>query len=349
METGGTEKVTNLIINELVKRNYVVNLICLKKKGFFLDSLAISEDSIFEIGTATTAKGILSLKKKLDKILYITKTETLFCMGEYPNIIGPLTHYKCKKIIVEHNIKTFFTSPDSFSLSFSMKLLSYKSYLKAEKILCVSQNIRDLIILKNKQLSSRTYTIYNPFDFEKIALLSKEPLNYETDNIKILCLGRLTAQKNHILLLDAFKTINDKYNNTELWIVGDGELSQQIKNYCHSLNLDKSVIFWGIQNNPYKLISKSDFLVSSSNYEGFPLVIIEALSLNTRVVVTRSISDFDQLISSDIGRVVETNNKQSLIEAIEKEIQEKRTITTTPEILKQFSLSNIVDKYLEYS
>ena len=69
METGGTERVTHDLINELVKRGYPVNLICLQKKGVFLEDLLITDDKIFEIGTSTTVRKVFAAAKKIKKIL----------------------------------------------------------------------------------------------------------------------------------------------------------------------------------------------------------------------------------------------------------------------------------------
>lgn len=349
MEIGGTERVTHDLINEFVSRGINVNLICLNANGYFLNDLHISTNDIFEVGEIKNIFDIFKVTKIIQKQLLKKTSDIFIAMGEYPNIIAPFVKFNGKTILVEHNIKSFYTDPDSYNLSFSMKLISKIAYRKANTILCVSENIRNILISKGTDFEKKSFVIYNPLDENKINILSKESLDYKTKNLKIINVGRLTEQKNIFLLLEAFQKNYKKNKNIELWLVGDGPKKKELQDMCKILQIDKNVIFWGFQENPYKFILNSDFFVSSSNYEGFSLVIFETIFIKKRVIVTRSISDFDKLITPDLGQVVPVNNLTALTEAIEFEIKNKNHIIYDNKKIKtMFNLSTIADSYIKY-
>ena len=185
-------------------------------------------------------------------------------------------------------------------------------------------------------------------DFDNILKSSSETINYDSSKIKIITVGRLVTAKNYPLLLKAFSKCCKEIKNIELWFVGDGPEKNELKELCKILGIEDSVKFWGYQSNPYKYISKADFFISSSSFEGFCLTIFEALLLKKRIITTRSISDFDDFITPEFGRVVPINDEEKLCDAIKKEIEEKKNIIDRPEFLEQFRLSNITDVYLSH-
>lgn len=69
-------------------------------------------------------------------------------------------------------------------------------------------------------------------------------------------------------------------------MVGKGECENKIKELVTSLNLENQVIFTGFKSNPYPLLSKAKGLILSSDYEGLPTVILEALALKVPVIST---------------------------------------------------------------
>lgn len=348
MDIGGTERVTHDLINEYISQGFYVNLICMRKTGIFLNELKICENNIYEVGCASSVVSIFRLANKIASILRVTQPDYFISMGEWPNIISPFVKFKGKFVIVEHNTKTFFSTPKEYNLSFRLKILSKIAYKKAPKILCVSQNIKDILLSINKSFSSKTEVIYNPIDYDKINKLSGEEIDYTTEKFKIINVGRFSSQKNIPLLLEAFAEVHKKVPDTELWLVGDGPIRKDLEVFTEKLGIKNSVVFWGSQYNPYKFISKANLFVSSSNYEGFPLVVLETIYLKKRIVTTRSISDFDDLITPDIGVVVPVGNKDLLEKGIIQEITNNQKILQIPEAIEKFSLKNVAKNYIKF-
>lgn len=353
MNIGGAERVTHDLINEYVLEGYKVFLFCLRKIGVFLTGLKLPEQNIYNVGEPpdlekSSIKSVLEISKTISNLLEVTKTDYFISMGEWPNIISPFVKYSGKYAIVEHSTKSFLTSPKVYELSLKLKILSKIAYKRVPKILCVSQHIKDILISKNKSFSAKTEVVYNPVDFDRIKKLSYEEIDYNSKKFKIINVSRFTCPKNLPLLLQAFSEVHKDIKNTELWLIGDGVLRKDLEEMTRNLEIQDSVVFWGFQENPYKYISKADLFVSSSDYEGFSLVIYETLFLQKRVVATRCNSDLDDLITPDYGVIVPIGNKEELINAIKREVMTRKNVENIPEQLNRFSIKTVANKYLDY-
>lgn len=147
----------------------------------------------------------------------------------------------------------------------------------------LSELIRDSIIKEYGINKEKIPVIYNGIDLSKC--IPKQA--YESHNIfKILHIGRFTEQKNHIGLLKAFKSFNDKYPNSELWLIGDGETKDTIKDFVHSNDLERNVIFCGLKEDVYDYLNQADVFVLPSNYEGLPMTLIEAMGTGLPIIAT---------------------------------------------------------------
>ncbi len=162
------------------------------------------------------------------------------------------------------------------------------------------------------------------------------------DKFTFVCVGGFRLVKNHRLLVEAFAGLENK--NTQLLLIGTGykqhgegeKVLQDIRDMVKSLSLEDRVIFLGQQDNPFKYLSRSDCFVLSSEFEGFPNVLIEALACGLPVISTdcptgpreilAPLSDNlkDGLLSYEIGEygmLVPTKNASALTSAMEEMIR----------------------------
>ncbi len=98
--------------------------------------------------------------------------------------------------------------------------------------------------------------------------------------------GRLSPEKNHERLIRAFDQVHQRHPDTRLLVLGSGPLRVTLRTLVGELGLDAAVEFAGQQANPYGVIAGSDCFVLSSDYEGQPMVLLEALVLGVPVVTT---------------------------------------------------------------
>lgn len=140
-------------------------------------------------------------------------------------------------------------------------------------------------------IDSKVQMIYNLFDIEKINKLAdddswlneKEKELIKKDYFFACC--RVDRQKDLDTLIESYKILKEQYNIKEkLYIAGIGDEKERLEKLIKSYNLEKEIIFLGLQKNPYIWMKNAKFFVHSSLYEGFGLVLVEALITNGMVI-----------------------------------------------------------------
>jgi glycosyltransferase involved in cell wall biosynthesis len=108
------------------------------------------------------------------------------------------------------------------------------------------------------------------------------------DTILIGIVGRLVHIKNHALFMDSAKLIREKFPGKDIRyaIIGDGELREPLESYAGKIGIRKSVAFYGWEKDIQKIYADLDILMLTSNNEGTPVSIIEAMASRVPVVTT---------------------------------------------------------------
>ncbi len=139
-------------------------------------------------------------------------------------------------------------------------------------------------------------TVRNPIAIADLVAKSKqEPqlgdaerakLERYPDAVRFISLGRFSPEKNHARLLRAFAAVLQEKVDAVLMIVGDGPLREATEKLAGKLDIAHRVVFTGRLTNPFPLLKSSDCLVLSSDYEGQPMTILEALALGVPCIGT---------------------------------------------------------------
>ncbi|MEO6200538.1 MAG: glycosyltransferase, partial [Cryobacterium sp.] len=115
--------------------------------------------------------------------------------------------------------------------------------------------------------------------------------------------GRLSPEKNHARLIRSFAAVHSAHPETRLIIIGDGPLLEQLGRLIVELGLAAAVVMTGHQQNPYAIMAASDCFVLSSDYEGQPMVLLEALILDLPVV-TVAFGSAGDVLPAGVGLTV---------------------------------------------
>jgi len=118
--------------------------------------------------------------------------------------------------------------------------------------------------------------------------------------------GRLSPEKNHQRLIDAFALVHREKPNTRLFIVGGGPLQEQLQAQIDSIGPDSGVVLTGPLSNPFPVLAAADCFVLSSDYEGQPMVLLEAAIAGLPIVSVRFESVSDALPEGQIHIVDQT-------------------------------------------
>lgn len=149
------------------------------------------------------------------------------------------------------------------------------------------------------------------------------PSTFHTDKIstldqkKVISVGRLSPQKNYASLIRAFKYVVDKHPNWTLEIYGDGPLEMELKSLIDQLNLKRHVFLKGFSSNIKEVMTNGSIYAMSSIFEGFPLVLIEAMTCGLPIVsYACPCGPKDIITVGKNGFLVEVNDEKELANRI---------------------------------
>ncbi|MEP5375815.1 MAG: glycosyltransferase, partial [Hyphomicrobiales bacterium] len=164
--------------------------------------------------------------------------------------------------------------------------------------------------------------IWNGIDTERIMQAAQDPLPEPfTGTIgprTILFAGRLTKQKGPDLLLEACGQLAHSGTMIDLVLVGQGKMYKALKTRAAELGLSQHVRFAGYQPNPFPFFSQAGVFVLPSRYEGFGLVVAEALACQIKIIASDCRSGPREILDNGAyGKLVKTGSVQALSEALD--------------------------------
>lgn len=177
-------------------------------------------------------------------------------------------------------------------------------YQKADAVIGVSKALTDGVpshkahVVYNGVLAHRKLSDYE-INQQKQQIIEQYQLNSSFKNI--ICIGRLEPVKNIALLVQAMQNVQ-----ANLWIVGDGSLRQSLEQQVRELNISHKVVFLGYRADARDLLQCADMVALSSDREGFPLVMVEALQAEKVMVSTKVngvVEWLPEQFLADIGNV----------------------------------------------
>ena len=295
LTSGGAERVATTIFNELSKSNkYKIYFYTLEKDKFYdlNERICYKALSNFTLKTNNLIK-ILSLPFLFLKYLRETKKnnpDLLISFLELSNFVSILVAKILKKsVIISIRTNPLIMYPNDSIYGKIHNFLIKILYPMADKVVVVSEEIKNILIENYNISKEKIKTIYNPHYINKYQELSNEPLEEQYQNtfknsFVFINIGRLTEAKGQWFLIRSFKEVVEKYPNAKLIILGEGELKEKLQDLINKLNLQNNVHLLGMQKNPFKFLKHSNCFVFPSLWEGLPNTVIEALSLNIPII-----------------------------------------------------------------
>lgn len=156
----------------------------------------------------------------------------------------------------------------------------FKRFYNGKKLICVSHGIADDIIKNVQAKPLSCQVIYNPFDIAKIQRMADEPIIKPFEKY-FIHIGSFEERKRHDRLLQAYKLSGI---DTPLILMGKGALRLKIEMMIDDMGLGNKVTIIDFQKNPYPYIKAAQALILTSDAEGLPTVLIEALICHTPVI-----------------------------------------------------------------
>lgn len=167
----------------------------------------------------------------------------------------------------------------------------------------------------------KIHLIYNGINIQEIIESSNEIEKIEIPKtipkpFLIGSVGRLSEQKGYPYLIEAMKLVTTKINHVKLFIVGDGELRDELLELTELLNLTNHISYLGLKDNVPSILKYLDVFVLSSLWEGLPTVVMEAMVCSVPVIATNIPGTRELIEDGKTGFLVDPQNVDGLANKI---------------------------------
>ena len=193
-------------------------------------------------------------------------------------------------------------------------------YPLAYAVVAVSQGVAEDLICTTRIPESKVRVIYNPVVTPELFVRASEPLDHPWfipgEPPVVLGVGSLRGAKDFATLIRAFALLRKEYP-ARLIILGEGQERPQLEALVRELGIEEDVILPGFDENPYNYMKQARVFVLSSQREGLPTVLIEAMALGTPVVSTDCPNGPREILEGGKwGTLVPRGNPEELAKAI---------------------------------
>ena len=351
LREGGAERNVARLLNGIVARGIPVELVVIERRGSFFSELD-PRVRVVELPQKRTITSVLGLRR------YIEQRRPLA-------LISSLTHTNVAAILanasVAHPTRLVVVERNQFSTNRELKRglvrLAYGLvpwlYRRADLIGAVSSGVRDDLAETTGLPADRVAVLYNPVVSDGLAARAAEPVDHpwlQGSGVPVIVgLGRLSRQKNFPLLLEAF-ALARRERAMRLIILGEGGLRGELEAQAERLGVADDVDLPGFDANPFRYLSRAALYVLSSDWEGLPTALIEAMACGTPVVATDCQSGPREiLLDGKLGPIVPRGDPEALSGAILSILNDPGDSGPRIARAKEFSLDRAVDRYLEIS
>lgn len=347
---GGAEKLIIDLANKWTI-SYHVDILLIDKRGDFLSSVN-DNINIIDLDSRNIRNAIIPLRKQLKKNDY-----DVLWVNMYPlTIIARIA-----SLFI--SIDLFFTDHNNLNKSLSKKQRWIASFLinifyrfsRGNSV--VSKGLIKELTTLSKLNRSYFKSIYNPSAVGHKPTISTGKKNAQIwgkeSCLKLLAVGKLKEQKNHMMLLKAINSLKEK--NLKLIIVGEGELRGQLQEYIDNNNINHLVKLFGFSKDVTPFYNSADIFVHTSLWEGFGNVIVEALEFGLPVISTDApYGPREILDNGKYGTLISLNDHIELSEQIlhhQENLSHFKNMNFIQDQISRssfFSIEKISNQYLEW-
>lgn len=318
LKGGGAEKNTINILNSIDLNFYNVSLIVCGGENNYSPLLPRNLNVIY-----LRKKSVKYAVIDIYKIINQEQVDIVFTTSEHlSTLIVLLKGIFRKKFLCITRVPTLPSNKLALNLkSKVVSKLSYYTYKFADIVIAQSEQMKEELVTILNISENKIVIIPNLVNHEQINKLAiQEKSNFLKSDYNVVSMGTLGPVKGFDILIKSLPYIIKQIPALKLHIFGEEGTSkgykQFLSNLITSLNLEKYVILHGFKSNPYPFLKDADIFVLPSRKEGFPNVVLEALSLGTLVLATNCVNFNNIIFNYQNGLVVEKNSVESLKDGI---------------------------------
>lgn len=315
MNVGGIETALLTLLNYLADKNYNLTLVLERKQGTFLKDLD-AKINVIQYKPSTCKIGVvrkfINFLKRINFIIkYKNKFDFSASFATYSKMASFVARTASKNCALWGHadyLELYKNNKEEMRAFFESI-----QYDKFKNIIFVSKKACKSFIEVFPEMKGRVTFCNNLIDYKKIQNLSKEEIVEKRENYTFVNIGRHDeTQKRLTRIIEAAKMLQKDNLKFKILFVGEGKDTNQYKNLVTNYNLQNNIEFLGVKKNPYPYINFADAVILTSDYEGYPVVFLEALTLN-KPIITTDVADAIDDINDKFGKVVEKDVTQIYI------------------------------------
>lgn len=295
---GGAENQLLVLTKEQVKLGLDVHVVYLKgDPELELDLIKIGATIHHEVARTHPLFQPLALRKLVDNQNHIVHAHL-----PRAELFSLLVSKRNTLICTRHNSEPFFPGKPKLLSN----LLSRMVEIRSSKIIAISRAVQEFLLERKEIRHSRNIEVilygYEP----RFTKQDRQPKSIYKVN-RIGTISRLANQKDIPTMLTSFQEFRATNSNAHLSILGAGPMEMQLKNLVRKMKLEDFVSFLGRSSDVYSFLSTLDAFVLTSKYEGFGMVLLEAMDVGVPIVASRN-SAIPEVLGADFLGLCETGN-----------------------------------------
>jgi glycosyltransferase involved in cell wall biosynthesis len=333
LDRGGAENQLLLLVREQIKIGHKVSIFPLKGK--------LELERQFRNYGATVVKPQIN-KSPLTQIRALRSfTKSVQIVHAHLPRAELVTFFGSRErfFISRHNCEPFFpTYPGILSIALSRMVQT-----RARKVIGISNTVRNYLITRGEIVGKEISVVNYGFD-KSIKYDDVTSVPHLEGELIIGTVSRLVPQKDLKTLIRAFGIVNENFPQIRLAIVGEGNLQIELENLARELKIFKAIDWFGRTSDPLKFMAQMDLFIMSSIYEGFGLVVLEAISQGVPVIASDN-DTFEELFEGQKENLFITGDPGSLALKIIQflPMANRRALTKKQlEVLEKYSLARMI-------
>jgi glycosyltransferase involved in cell wall biosynthesis len=250
------------------------------------------------------------------------------------------------KVIIRDSSNAAYLLKHRVPLPFVSRQLYSWLYPRADAFVCQSRSMQIDLLRHLPAQAHKMHRIYNGVDVVLLEQRAAVASPYSDVGPNLLGVGRMDADKNFSLMLDAFAVVRQSFANARLTLLGSGPEEQALKRRVRELGIDDAVEFAGFQRNPFPYYRYTDLYLQTSRFEGLPNVLLEVLSFGTPAVAMPETGATEEIaeVAGSVQLVHETGAAAFANAAIEV-LRRPRPAFRREAFLQTFGLDRMMAQY----
>lgn len=303
---GGAENQLLILVSEQILLGYEISVIYLKGEPELRQALedigAVVIDSVSKLPAPLQPLAIFKLVSRKDAIVHAHLPRA--------ELVSFLVPSRFTFVTSRHNAEPFFPSAPKWLSNFLASLVA----LRARRIIAISHSVSKYLLSRGEvQDASKIRVVYYGYRVRNLNRLRANNSSYDETNLGTI--SRLAEQKDLPTMFNVLEKYRVHVPGATLRLVGAGPLESSLKDLAKKMSLENAIFFEGRRSDILEYLQSLDVFLLTSRYEGFGLVLLEAMDAGVPIIASRN-SAITEVMGGNFPGLCETGNPSDFSEKI---------------------------------